>query len=249
MKRLKAAFTLIALLVVIAIIAILAALLFPALASARGRGHRTTCQSNLRQIFHGLRMYSSDNDGWETPVILPVWGSSMHIYQWPDLLKPYCKIDDILLCPSDRQAWTVDWVRPPGFKNLVGSYGFNAVSFGSITKAWGQSKTWINHRGFWDFESTHLDRDVDYYASVHEADMKDPASAIWVTDSTYVMLWGETMLDYANKKDLKRDDYGVEGRHTGGFNALFGDGHVKMLKYCSTRPCQWTIQDDCGSSP
>ena len=64
-------FTLIELLVVIAIIAILAAILLPALNSARERGRTASCVSNLKQIGTFAQFYSDDSDDYVPGTQMP----------------------------------------------------------------------------------------------------------------------------------------------------------------------------------
>lgn len=123
-KSCPTGFTLVELLIVITIISILAALLLPALASAKEKGRTAACLSNLRQLAMAARLYMDDNngglfhhhEGWVlddgTQVdTLPTTiggvagggsGNSQAEKPWVILLYPYLQSRPVAFCPSDR---------------------------------------------------------------------------------------------------------------------------------------------------
>jgi len=100
----RRAFTLIELLVVMAVIAILAALLLPALSSAKQSAHRALCASNLRQIIVATRIYVDEHEdtfpgqpGGDGVPVRAVGGDGTNYH---DLLMPYLHNQQLWLCPS-----------------------------------------------------------------------------------------------------------------------------------------------------
>ena len=76
------AFTLIELLVVIAIIGILAAMLLPALGTAKLKAHGVKCMSNTKQLLLAWRLYADDNYDRIAPVTITDWNSGGNLGTW-----------------------------------------------------------------------------------------------------------------------------------------------------------------------
>src|SRR6266404_6219196 len=116
------AFTLIELLVVIAIIGLLAAMLLPALNTAREKGRRVACAANLHQIGLALLAYSGDYQNH-----IPTADANA---QPPSALNPYywCQAlvvggyitPKVFQCPDDRRS-------PAGPGNPKSPYSYAIV--------------------------------------------------------------------------------------------------------------------------
>jgi prepilin-type N-terminal cleavage/methylation domain-containing protein len=222
-NRQKSAFTLIEILIVIAIIAILAALLLPALSTAKSKGLRISCMNNLRQLGVGCQVYTADNDGrlvenwpyalmpnletncWMHGNMRSAIDATNQALLRTGKLFPYANNPNSYRCPADRSG--------TNSAPRVRSYSMNS---------------WMGSR-YMEFERpTFNQRPYRTFVRDSELNAATPANLFVIADEHEVTIDDSFFFISMNDTDIFMNYPAT--RHDRGYALSFADAHVEHYK-------------------
>jgi prepilin-type N-terminal cleavage/methylation domain-containing protein/prepilin-type processing-associated H-X9-DG protein len=236
----RSGFTLIELLVVIAIIAILAAMLLPALSTAKVKAQGIQCMSNLKQLQIAWQLYSVDNNdklatsGYISPVEPTAWvdgwldfnGGNPDNTNTAALMDPkrskfasYASVG-VYRCPADHSMVTVRGQSLPRVRSM------------SMSQAFGPGD-WLDPAGF-QANVTSKKYKV-YYKTAH---IVNPGPSM-----VYVLLdehpdginaGGFANMMVENAGSARIIDFPAS-YHNGAGGISFADGHAEIKKWRDPR--------------
>jgi len=206
-KIMKRAFTLIEILVVLAIIALLAAIIFPVLASARGKARSAACQSNLKQLGAAMAMYIGDNE------------------RYPYAVDPVDKYSDIWKDKEDAQGIALGdlplitsamepYVKSPAVWKCPSDYGFDVLDDTNFRLNNEETKPSC----FAKYGTSYFYRTQLAFRNLSDDFLQNPAQTNVLFDGDGA--WhGTGVLNWSERR----------------YNVLFADSHVKNVDYYGLR--------------
>lgn len=194
---------------VIAIIAILAAILFPVFAKAREKARQASCLSNARQWANAVMQYAQDYDEMLGGAY-NYWGSLGSV-TFPTYLQPYCKNTQMQVCPSAR-------TQALGYGYNWRGIGYNVGGGGNYSPP----RTGYQYDGL---ALGAINRPSECVVIGDCYDTRTPTTTISMYQS-YIYS------EFA-------DNPAYCGRHNGGNNFTFADGHAKWIGTSATKTLLW----------
>lgn len=247
-RKFHAAFTLIELLVVIAVIGILAGLLLPVLASAKQRGLRAACMSNLHQIGVAIQIYAGDNSDKLPDLRYPIFTLAPGPYpatpagNWPwDMSTSFISImmnngvsQNVFYCPADAafdctNTWDFGLTgygvggpfRITGYVWLLPGSGMNMGAPASVA------------------ETPYWKTNVLVIPATGGVGGQNPSTAELVVDDVIQDVnngsWAPIPLGGLPSSIIQRTSH-LQGKLPAGGNILFEDSHVEWRRFNIMEP-------------
>jgi len=222
-------FTLIELLVVISIIATLAAMLLPALSSAREKTRSVSCINNLKQFGAAVSLYADDNDDfntWAYTDVHPTTGNAVdmgfHIIlggymgyanvrnDWDAVLGtiPH-HVNQSFLCPS----LPVESTRQSGGWKIA--YTANRTHYGGTHSIFGYRQKTNNYLP-WLLSRLRRPSEIMGIA--------DGRDSVFVGATQWGGITDPVLFDSVSSSAR------IPQRHSGGCNVVFMDGHTEYRR-------------------
>ena len=195
------------------IVAIVAAcitpMFVPALASSMEAGRRNQCINNLRQVGFALAAYHQ-TQGHFPPAYLAD-GNGKPLLSWRLLIFPYLEQSLELYSSFDLSK---PWDGADNIRQSQTSIMVYRCPGGSQPPAMTEYLAVVGPNAAWPGAT-----------GSKLADFKDPKKTILVVEVA------NSGINWAEPRDLSIEKItrGIPSNHTGGFNALFADGHVEFI--------------------
>jgi len=231
-------FTLIELLVVIAIIAIIAAILFPVFASAREKARQATCQSNEKQIGLAFLQYVQDFDerypyaynNLQSGGVLRGWDQEIAAYMAMKVTSSSNPL--VFTCPDDIYARTTAGTLPRTYA-MPRRGGTSDLDLARETCDINTGQPLATGNGFSPGRLTSEVLAADSTLMIVEAPLSNNTFG---TNNTDVV--GHPLATSATDTTCQQvlstatgaDGGATSPIHSGGWNYMFCDGHVKWLQ-------------------
>ena len=230
MQRKRIVFTLIELLIVVAIIAILAALLLPALKSARSKAKTIQCAGQQKQTGLAFFMYAGDYNDWMLPTFQPMFSrlsGRTRATSWVYFIYSYMSRKDIdmddeklrsardLICP-EATLRSSDPTRQE-----IRRHGYLGTNF-----MWSDMLGKYKENGDKDVDPDGNDAKGKYRRKLGQA--RQPSKALVMVDGRPVSIGRQA--EFFTGKDSFCNSY-TAWRHQGMDNSLYADGHTAPKRY------------------